>query len=108
MRAEVVAESQASKAHFAALHLQKAEIEAEVQEPLTWYNPPDKQMCRIHLRRSVDIGDRASWPEYHEWLRQKLELLHHAFPAGQAPERRSRSGGLGRSPSDRMTCLRLV
>jgi hypothetical protein len=36
-------------------------------------------MCRIHLRRSVDIGDRASWPEQHEWLRQKLELLHRAF-----------------------------
>jgi hypothetical protein len=79
LRAEVTLKSHESKAHFAALHLQKAEIEVEVQEPLTWYNPPDKRMCRIYLRRSADIGDRASWPELHEWLRQKLELLHRAF-----------------------------
>jgi Domain of unknown function (DUF4268) len=79
LRAEVVIETTDSKRHFAALEVQKSAIEAQLGEALTWYNPPDKRMCRIHLRRSANIRDREKWPEQHDWLMKKLEALHRVF-----------------------------
>jgi hypothetical protein len=79
LRAEVVIDTETSKSHFATLEAQKLAIETEIGESLTWYNPSDKRMCRIYLRRSANIHDRAKWPEQHGWLLKKLEALHRAF-----------------------------
>jgi hypothetical protein len=79
LRAEVVLDGSNSKPQFAALEAKKAEIEAEMGEPLTWHNPTGKRMCRIYLRRSATLTDRSQWPEYHVWLLGKLETLHKTF-----------------------------
>lgn len=79
LRAEAVIETVQSKAHFALLEAQKGQIEAEVGEPLTWHNPPNKRMCRIYLRKKAVLTDRSQWPDYHAWLLQKLEALHKTF-----------------------------
>jgi hypothetical protein len=79
VRAEVCVETPQSKAHFACLESQKAPIEAELGEALTWHNPPEKKACRVYLRKPVALTDRARWPEYHAWLLQKLTALHRVF-----------------------------
>ncbi len=93
LRAEVGLGGPDSKQRFEALARAKGEIEKELGETPTWYNPPEKRTCSIYLRRSADITDRAKWPEYHEWLLTKLESLHKAFslrvkqlPSGAAEE----------------------
>jgi hypothetical protein len=79
LRAEVVLFDQNAKAYFAALETQKAEIEKAVGAPLTWYNPSDKRMCRIYLRRTCDLEARGKWEEQHAWLKDSLEKLHSTF-----------------------------
>ena len=54
-------------------------IETELGEPLVWFNPENRRSCRIYLRSTVDLSDRQRWPEYHEWLRTKLEALRRVF-----------------------------
>jgi hypothetical protein len=79
VRAEVVLVGPNCKTQFAAMEAKKAEIEAEIGEPLTWYNPSNKRACRIYLRQPATLTDRSQWPEYHAWLLQKLEALHKTF-----------------------------
>jgi hypothetical protein len=79
LRAEAVIETNDSKTHFARLEAQKSQIEAEMGEPLTWHNPPNKRMCRIYDRRPALLTGRGRWPDYHAWLLEKLEMLHKAF-----------------------------
>jgi hypothetical protein len=79
LRAEIVLESPKSKAEFAKLECEKAKIEDELGEPLTWHNPEDKRMCRIYLRKTALLTDRSRWPEYDAWLLDKLESLHRVF-----------------------------
>jgi len=81
LRAEVVLDSEQSKQQFDTLAADKAEIEQEVGEQLTWYKPPNARMCRIYLRRSANLRDKGTWNEYAEWLLRKLEALHKAFSA---------------------------
>jgi len=81
LRAEVVLDSLRAKSHFKALEAQKEQIEASLGEHLTWYNPADRRMCRIYLRRDAVLTDRDKWPEYHEWLLAKLENVHRTFSA---------------------------
>ncbi len=79
LRAEVVLTGPDSKLVFQVLHSMREEIESEIGEPLIWYNPPDKNMCRIYLRRAVDLMDREKWDDYHGWLVEKLDALHRVF-----------------------------
>lgn len=79
LRAEVILDGQNSKAEFNALLGQKIQLEAEVGDSLTWYNPEGKRMCRIYLRRGADLSERKDWPEYYDWLLTKLEILHQVF-----------------------------
>src|SRR5262249_13396544 len=79
VRAEAVIETNDSKRHFTRLEAQKAQIEKEMGEPLTWHNPPNIRTCRIYVRRPALLTDRNQWPEYHAWLLGKLEALHKTF-----------------------------
>ncbi|WP_339907195.1 DUF4268 domain-containing protein [Symmachiella dynata] len=79
IRAELELYDNFSKGYYVQLLGAKDMIEKELGEPLTWYNPDDKKVCRIYLRQVVDLDDRERWPEYHEWLRNKLEALRGVF-----------------------------
>ncbi len=79
LRVELVLSDTNSKVFFSQLEAQKVEIEAELKGELTWYNPEEKRMCRIYLRREADLNDRSRWGEYHGWLLEKLEALRRAF-----------------------------
>jgi Domain of unknown function (DUF4268) len=79
LRAEISLSGKDAKSIFSYLVHEKAGIEAEVGEPMHWYNPAGKQSARIYVRRSADISNREQWPDYFEWLKTKLEVLFHVF-----------------------------
>ena len=63
---------------FAALEAQKAKIEDECGERLSWY--PVESEKRIAFRRpDVDVTDETDWPNQHEWLASKFEKLNEVF-----------------------------
>jgi hypothetical protein len=69
-----------AKAYFAELLLQKGEIEAELGFSLDWRELPDRKSCRLVLEKPVDDPlNTALWPQYREWLMQKLEALDRVF-----------------------------
>jgi hypothetical protein len=79
VRAEVTLNGPDAKLDFEQLSAQKEEIEREIGEPLHWHNRPENRTCRIYLRHGCDVSDRSKWPEYHEWLKTRLEALHRVF-----------------------------
>jgi Domain of unknown function (DUF4268) len=68
-------------AFFDQLEAEKFDIESEIGQSLDWLKLDDgKQESQIRLTRSnVDMQNKASWPEYIEWMRSQLELFHKAF-----------------------------
>ena len=79
LRAEFVIVHAESAACFSKLEAERAAIEAEFGEPLTWYSAEGVKARRIFLRRAADLEDRSAWPEYCEWLTVKLDRLHEVF-----------------------------
>jgi hypothetical protein len=79
LRVELILHDNNSKNHFEQLESVKEEIEKEIGEQLTWHNPPEKRMCRIHIRKATNLEDRDNWSEQHEWLLSKLELFYKVF-----------------------------
>ena len=57
VRAEFEIYDKNSKAYYVVLENEKNEIESEVGEPLTWYNPENKQVCRIYCIISISRGN---------------------------------------------------
>jgi hypothetical protein len=79
IRAEFVLEGPESKENFALLEAQKGDLEQAMGEAFTWYNPPEKKMCRLYIRRPANLEDRSDWQAQHAWLKEKLEKLHNVF-----------------------------
>ncbi|ODS33814.1 MAG: hypothetical protein SCARUB_01073 [Candidatus Scalindua rubra] len=79
LRTELVLDDNNSKNYFAQLEAEKEEIESKIGEQLTWYNPPEKRMCRIYIRKSTNLQDKSKWSEQHAWLLEKLELFYDVF-----------------------------
>lgn len=68
---------------FQSLEQQKNDIEAEMDGELIWSPPEEAQgeskRSKITLRRSAQLSDRDSWPEYHDWMLKRGEEFHEAF-----------------------------
>jgi len=79
LRAELVLDDQNSKTFYEQLINEKAVIEKSLGETLTWYNPEDKRMCRIYLRKSTNLEEKEKWSEQHKWMLEKLESLYRIF-----------------------------
>lgn len=79
LRAELVLDDNNSKTYLEQLFSEKEKIEKEINEPLTWHNPPEKRMCRIYLRKTTNLQNTDKWPEQHKWLLEKLETLYRVF-----------------------------
>jgi hypothetical protein len=80
IRVELIVESKPdAKPYFAALQAQQPILEEQLGEALTWHSRPDANMCRVYVRRSAGLRNRADWASQHEWLRSKLERMHAVF-----------------------------
>jgi len=79
IRVELTIDNESAKQYFRLLQGHREQIENEIGEELTWRNPEDKRMCRIYVRKPVDISEREAWPEMQKWLKEKLELFDKVF-----------------------------
>ncbi len=79
LRAELQMTDAHSKTYYAQLLAMRPQLENELGEPLQWYNPDDKRVCRLYLRTSADFNDRDRWSEYHAWLKTKLDAMYRVF-----------------------------
>jgi hypothetical protein len=64
-----------AKNYYQQLEALKDTLAAELGENLIWHNPENKKSCRISLRKVVEVTNRDRWPEYHEWMKDKMELM---------------------------------
>lgn len=64
---------------FPALSIDKDEIEHELGYPVHWHNPEGTKSAKIYVRRPADLSDEEAWPEFHQWLLDKLEDLNRVF-----------------------------
>lgn len=69
-----------AKGRYNELASEKDEIEREAGERFLWEEKPDNIESHVTLRREDCVPrDRASWPEQHDWLYEKLQLFHRTF-----------------------------
>lgn len=69
-----------AKVQFQHLKAQQAAIEKEAGLVFEWQELQGKKESRVAIRLpNVEPLNRANWPEYHQWLREKLEKLHQVF-----------------------------
>lgn len=68
---------------FHELESQKEQIEAEMNESLTWSSPEeaqrDRNRSKITLTRSGVLESKDAWDEYHEWMLERGERFHEVF-----------------------------
>ncbi len=79
IRAEVHLSGSKATERFLALEQLKSDIEEELGEPMTWYNPDDSKMSRIYIRKTVDLRNTEHRQAQYAWLLEKLEKLHTVF-----------------------------
>ena len=79
IRVELVIDHQDSKKFFALLEKQKKKIGENIGQELVWYSAEKVKMCRIYLRKSVDITNKELWPESYSWLKENLEKFHNVL-----------------------------
>ncbi|MDO8861008.1 DUF4268 domain-containing protein [Haliea sp. E1-2-M8] len=53
---------------FDRLEAQKASIEADFGDSLTWQSLPGRKACRILYAKPIDGYDKSNWPEMIQWL----------------------------------------
>lgn len=69
-----------AKAYFGLLYKQKDRIEEELGFPLNWLELPERKACRLLCNlENVDPLDRQHWPEYRQWMKERLERLNTVF-----------------------------
>jgi hypothetical protein len=69
-----------AKMHYHLLLQDKAAIEAEFGEPLSWEELPGKKESRLAVRRpNSDPGMKSDWPQQFAWMREKLERFDNVF-----------------------------
>lgn len=64
---------------LAALEAQKTEIEAELGTALQWNPNPDNDDKVIVLARDADLGNRDNWPEYVDWMSDRIKEFRTTF-----------------------------
>jgi hypothetical protein len=79
IRAELVITGAHAKIYFAALETEKEVIATELGYALSWHNPENSRMCRLYVRKAVNLRDQQTWLEQHHWLLERLEDMHRVF-----------------------------
>ena len=58
---------------------QRADIEKQIGEALEWNPNPEKRDKKIALNKQVDLNNRAQWPEYCDWLVERVARFRNVF-----------------------------
>ena len=51
----------------------------ELKEEIFWYDPDEAKVCKVYVRKSVDIKDRNTWESQFAWLKENLEMFYKVF-----------------------------
>jgi hypothetical protein len=60
---------------YERLLAQRDAIEADYGAPLRWYKVPDVKRAKIYESYATDITDESRWPEYYDWLTERIIRL---------------------------------
>jgi hypothetical protein len=64
---------------LAKLSADRTQIELEIGEALQWNPFPDKRDKVIMLSRPANLSDRTKWPEYCDWLAERVAKFRRVF-----------------------------
>lgn len=79
LRVELVVTGNNSKQYFQLLKEHKDKLEATLGEVVTFYERENVQMCRVYVRKPVELSDRSHWDQYAQWLYERLVKFHDFF-----------------------------
>jgi len=69
-----------AKAYFGLFSEQRDQIEQELGFSLDWKKLPERKSSRLVVYwNDKDPSDRNAWPEYHLWMRERLEKIDSVF-----------------------------
>ena len=79
VRGEIYLTGTTASAYFELLQIDRHEIEAELGQPLVWYDGAAKDR-RIYVQKHFpDVANPSSWTEQHLWLAETFDSLHRVF-----------------------------
>ena len=64
---------------FKSLFAHKDEIEKNMEMELEWKELPERKASRILIEKTVDLDDRATWPEQFEYIMDTCIKMKRAF-----------------------------
>ena len=64
---------------FKSLFAYKDEIEKNMEMELEWKELPERKASRILIEKTVDLDDRATWPEQFDYIKDNCIKMKRAF-----------------------------
>ena len=64
---------------FKSLFAYKDEIEKNMEMELEWKELPERKASRILIEKTVDLDDRATWPEQFDYIMDTCIKMKRAF-----------------------------
>ena len=64
---------------FKSLFAHKDEIEKNMEMELEWKELPERKASRILIEKTVDLDDRATWPEQFDYIMDTCIKMKRAF-----------------------------
>lgn len=64
---------------FKSLFAHKDEIEKNMEMELEWKELPERKASRILIKKTVDLDDRATWPEQFDYIMDTCIKMKRAF-----------------------------
>ena len=64
---------------FKSLFAHKDEIEKNMEMELEWKELPERKASRILIEKTVDLDDRATWPEQFDYIMETCIKMKRAF-----------------------------
>ncbi len=75
---EIYIRGKNAKKAFSLLQAQKDVIESDLGK-LEWQELPEGQDCRIIQYRDGDSKNKHTWPELHQWFKDRAEAFYNGF-----------------------------
>ncbi len=79
LRVQLHVSSDPQRILYDRLRSRAAEIEAQIDDELTWHVPEGTKSWKLYVRRPADISSESQWPEQFAWLKERVELFNRVF-----------------------------
>lgn len=79
IRVELYLNSVDAKGYYSILQNDRNNIDAEIGNQVTWYNPENKKSCKIYVKKKIDFQEKENWETCFLWLKENLEKFTTVF-----------------------------